>query len=166
MSIDGTGVRAICYAAMLCAVLAAPALAQAPDDRHAGYYYPEPVSSEVYHARLPADTQAGRRGRIAFVTALTQQLLQSEDPYALALFAKGEEADRLILLSLREGHLDTLYRMRGFLAVMTAWARTTPVLQNSEIAENLTFLDLLKLLGFTQITVSDGNRFAHRIEIE
>lgn len=166
MSIGGTRVRAACIA-ILCGLLPVPsALAQQPEDRHAGYYYPEPSSTEVYSARLPADPQAGRRGRIAFVTALTQQVLQSQDPYALALFAKGEQADKLILVSLREGHLDTLYRMRGFLAVMTAWARTTPVLQNSTVAENLTFLDLLKLLGFTQITVSDGNHFAHRIEIE
>lgn len=156
---------AAAWLGMAVLILATTSAAAQDVDRHAGYYYPEDTTAEVYAARLPIDPQAGRRGRIAFVTALTQQLLQTPDPYAVALFAKGEDAEKLILLSLQSGKLDTLYRMRAFLAILTAWARTTPVLQNSEIAENLTFLDLLKLLGFTQITLSDGDTFAHRIDI-
>ena len=56
--------------------------------------------------------------------------------------------------------------MRGLLAILTARARMTPLFEQSSGQDVLTFLDLLKLLGFEQITVADGDNFAHRIYIE
>ena len=42
----------------------------------------------------------------------------------------------------------------------------TPFFQQYTLADQATFLDLLKLLGFKQVTVSDGDKFAHQIEIK
>ena len=64
---------------LLAAVAAAPALAQSQSkatslaavaeggDRHAGYYYPAPDTSETYVARAPTMPNAGRDMRIGFV---------------------------------------------------------------------------------------------------
>jgi hypothetical protein len=49
---------------------------------------------------------------------------------------------------------------------LTAVARFSPVFQNAPDADRLTFFDLLKLLGFQQLTVSDGVGFAHQVFIE
>ena len=35
-----------------------------------------------------------------------------------------------------------------------------------EVEDLFNFLDLLKLLGFERVTMTDGESYAHRIEIE
>ena len=81
------------------------------------------------------------------------------------MFAKGIEAEKLILVGLQNGPMDTLYRARAVLALLTATARTTPVFQDIDPDGRYTFLDLLKLLGFESITVTDGRAWSHRIDI-
>jgi hypothetical protein len=135
-------------------------------DRHAGYYYPETVTHEVYKARVERVPSSSRARRIAFVTGVTAQQVQAPYPPLTAMFAKGTEADKLILVSLQEGRMDTLFRARAVLAMLTATARTTPVFAEIDPGLDHTFLDLLKILGFVQITVSDGRSFAHQIKIE
>ena len=137
----------------------------AADDRHEGYYYPTVDSREVYEARV--DTLAGsdRHRRLGFVTGIAAG--QGERPYApvTAFFAKGAASDKAILVALTDGRMDTLFRARAILAMLTAQARTTPVFRDLDPNANYTFLDLLKLLGFTQLTVSDGRSYAHQFEI-
>ena len=147
---------------LLQVLLAVPAGAQ---DRHEGYYYPEVTSNEMYHSRINTLPDSDRTRRIGFVTGVTAG--QTERPYApiTAMFAKGSEAEKLILIGLQNGPLDTLYRARAVLAMLTATARTTAVFRDLDPQSQYTFLDLLKLLGFTQITVSDGKTWAHRIDI-
>src|SRR3546814_17962702 len=55
--------------------------AQEPsDDRHAGYYYPEHGTPEVYDARASTLPDAARKARIAFVTRLTTEPNKAPDP--------------------------------------------------------------------------------------
>ncbi len=136
------------------------------NDRHAGYYYPIPATSEVYEARSVTLPDSNRKRRILFVTELTNQMMDS--PYAppFALFAKGQDAEKLIITALYDGAYNTVYRMRGLLAQLTARARATPIFRDNEIEERYTFFELLKLLGFARLTVTDGREFAHRIQIK
>lgn len=138
----------------------------APTDRHQGYYYPALQSRETYVARVKTSPQAHRRSRIAFVTSLTTQQNKASAPPSFHLFAKGDEAQKFILTSVDSTRYRTLYQFRALLAAMTAFARTTPIFQESAAAENLTFLDLCKLMGVTQLTVTDGASVAHQIFIE
>jgi len=49
---------------------------------------------------------------------------------------------------------------------MTAVARSTEVFIQNRVEDTYTFLDLLKLLGYQQLTVSDGHSYAHQFTIE
>ena len=159
---------------LICRVLAAGAaaiwLSGAPgalaDDRHAGYYYPEPATSETYKARARTLVGADRGQRIAFVTGVTLKQGERPHPAMLAMFAKGDEAEKLIIVGLQDGRLNTIYRARAVLAMLTATARATPIFQEYQVEEIFTFLDLCKMLGFEQVTISDGKDFAHQILIE
>jgi hypothetical protein len=151
-------------AMVLCLVSAASAGFAA--DRHAGYYYPTPQSSETYTARAKMLPESGRRSRIAFVTGLTNQMLQNPYPPEFVMFAKGAEAEKLIIVSVKENSYNTLYRMRGLLATLTAVARVTPLFKEGAVQDYFTFFDLCMMLGFERITVTDGKEFAHRIDIE
>jgi hypothetical protein len=154
--------------ALTLAALPAAAQEEGADDgdRHAGYYYPEPTSEETYHARAVTLPDSDRSRRLAFVTLLTQQQLSAPYPPSAAMFAKGEEAEKLILVALRDGPMDTLYRARGVLAMLTASARTTDLFREYQVQDIFTFFDLLKLLGFERLTISDGKTWSHVVYID
>jgi hypothetical protein len=157
--------------AVVLALLATPAGAQHPptptpaNDRHAGYYYPAPVSRETFVSRARTLIDADRAKRLDFVNGLTNA--QMSLPYRphYAIFAKGDRADRLIITSLERGQIDTVYRARGLLAQLTSAARTSPFFEEVGVEDLFTFLDLLKLMGFSRLTIGDGDKFAHQINI-
>ncbi len=135
-------------------------------DRHAGYYYPEPASREVYEARSETLPNADRSIRIGFVPGSAGQISARPDPPQAVMFAKGTEAEKLIIVALVDGRIDTLYRARAVLANMTAAARMLPAFQEMGVQDWFTFLDLAHMLGFKQVTISDGRDFAHQLIIE
>jgi len=134
-------------------------------DNHVDYYYPKPASREVYNARVPTLKDSDRRRRIGFVTVLTAQMLQNPYPPQFAIFAKGTDSEKMIITGLTDNGYNTVYRARALFAMLTAMARSTPLFQEQPNADRYTFFDLAKLLGFTQITFTDGDTFAHQIEL-
>ena len=161
--IHGAWLRRLALAVTFLALIlgaAAPLLAK---DRHAGYYYPRISSSEVYDPRAATMAEANRRSRIQFVVSLTQQMLSR--PYApdYAVFAKGDEAEKLIIVALKDGSLGTIYRARALLAMMTSIARTSPFFNEFRVQYFFTFFDLATLFGFKQITITDGDHYSHQI---
>ena len=138
------------------------ALAQ---DRYEGYYYPGVTSSENYGARARTMENANRQVRIGFVTELTKLQLEAPYPPQYAIFAKGQTAEKLIITGLSEDMFRTLYRARGVLAQMTAQARTTELFRKRGLEDYLTFLDLLKILGFQRLTVTNGVDYTHQITL-
>ncbi len=147
-------------------IFAAATLPAQAGDRHAGYYYPEPASREVYEARSETLPNADRSIRIGFVTGIAGQISARPYPPQAVMFAKGTEAEKLIIVALVDGRIDTLYRARAVLANMTAAARTLPAFQEMGVQDWFTFLDLAHMLGFKQVTISDGRDFAHQLTIE
>ena len=157
--------------AALAALAAGPGLAQnaasaADSDRHAGYYYPEPGSQEVYGARAETMPQASRGLRLGFVTGFTAKQLEATYPPPYVMFAKGAEAQKLIIVAMEDDRVNSLYRARGLFAMMTAFSRGLPIFRENGVEDRFTFFDLAKLLGFEQITITDGHDFAHRVIIE
>jgi hypothetical protein len=145
-------------------VLGAPG--DPPDDRHAGYYYPPVTSTETYVARVDILPDVDRAKRVGFATVISRGLLNAPYRPTYAVFAKGAKADRLIIVGMADGEMNTLYRIRAVLANLTTQSRLTQVFQENTVAENATFLDFLKMFGFRQVTVTDGVRITHQINIK
>ena len=153
------------HVVLLLALVSAPWPATATD-RHAGYYYPDVTSRETYVARAQVLAQANREMRIGFVVAQTMGQREHQYPPRYALFSKGENAEKMIIIGLDEHSFATLYRARGVLAQLTSVARSTEFFRNLAVEDYFTFFDLAKMLGFEQITISDGREFAHQITLE
>jgi hypothetical protein len=147
-------------------MLVAAGAARADEEHHAGYYYPKPTSTETYKARVETLAGATRAQRIAFVTGVTQQLMNGKFEPGYAIFAKGDDADEMIIVAVEDGEINTVYRARALLANLTALSRLTPFFRDNTVADQATFFDLCKLLGFTQVTVSDGDKFAMQVKVE
>ena len=154
---------AIAAAVLVAGTIATPASAT---DRHEGYYYPEVGSREVYTARAQTLATSDRSTRIAFVTQLTLSQASSPYPPEYAVFAKGGEGQKLVITALNDEVFATLFRARGVMAQMSAFARTTEFFTEYGVEDLFTFYDLLKLLGFEQVTITDGSTWAHQITIE
>ena len=168
-------------AAVAALLIAAPALAQqkaaapakpaattapAGEDRYVGYYYPKPTSTETFESTMQTIAGAERAQRIQFVTVVSQGTIQSAYRVPYAVFAKGEKADRMIIVGMQQGELNTVYRMRALLANLTTMSRLSPFFQEKTVAEDATFFDLLKLLGFQSVTITDGEKTTHQVTIK
>lgn len=160
------GWRLVPAAAAVLLLVAGDVAAQEGESRHEGYYYPKPAQVETYAARVGTLPDSDRLRRLGFVTGLTQQLTDARYAPSYAIFAKGDEAEKMIIVGLVDGQLNTIYRVRALLANFTALARLTPFFRENTVPDRATFFDLLKLLGFTQITITDGVAFAHQVLIE
>ena len=82
------------------------------------------------------------------------------------MFAKGDYAEKMIIVAVGDGAFDTLYRARALLAELSAVARLSPVFREYQVEDIFTYFDLLKLLGFERLTISDGKTFAHQVNIK
>ena len=168
---------ATCLALAVTAI-ALPALAQTPaakatattsaptEDRYIGYYYPKPTSTETFESQMQTIAGVDRAQRIQFTTVVSQGTIQSAYRGPYAVFAKGEKADRMIIVGMQQGELNTIYRMRALLANMTTMSRLSPFFQERTVAEDATFFDLLKLLGFRELTITDGEKVTHQVTIK
>ena len=58
-----------CFGLGIVGAICATATGAQAGDRHAGYYYPEPATREVYEARSELLPEASRATRIGFVRA-------------------------------------------------------------------------------------------------
>jgi hypothetical protein len=147
---------------------AAPAkpAAAAADDKYIGYYYPKPNSTETYESAMQTIAGVDRAQRVQFVTVVSQGTIQSAYRVPYAVFVKGEKADKLIIVGLAGNEFGTIYRMRALLANMTTMSRLSPFFQERTVAEDATFFDLLKLLGFTTVTITDGDKLTHQVTIK
>lgn len=149
-------------AAALVAVLAA---GQAGADQE-GYYYP-PVTSEERFARVLGEVPpASREVRIAFVTQVTRAQLAAPETPRFAIYAKGAEAEHMIIVALDDEIFRTLYRARAVLAQLSANARSTEFFVRSNIETTATWFDLARILGFEDIVVSDGATWSHRVVLD
>jgi hypothetical protein len=145
---------------------AGTALSNAAESRHEGYYYPKITSREVYKARTKTLPKMNRHERLLFVSATTEQQGSANYAPRYVVFAKGDEAEKLIIVGLDDQTLGTIYRERALLAALSSLARLTPLLRDADLEDTLTFYDLVKMMGFTQITISDGRHVSHRVTLQ
>ena len=101
--------------------------------------------------------------RQLFLAQLRKTLATTEGQRRFEIFAKGKEATNLIIVALDDGVFRTLFRARAVLAGLTTDARSMEVFRTSTVAERATWFDLLKLLGFEDIVISDGASWSHLV---
>lgn len=146
-------------------VAAASAATAQEKDRHAGYYYPPVTVTESFQAEATTVSGATRVRRIGLITIITNKALAASYAPPYVMFTKGAEAEKLIIIGMGD-HVANIYQARALLAQLTAQARLTEIFKEVDPEHRLTFLDLLKMLGFEQVTVSDGKTFTLQIAIK
>ena len=158
---------AILAAAAALAIAAGNAPAAEYESDREGYYYPEIGSQEKFRRDLGQPPAVpGRRVRTAFITQVTKAQLAAPETPPFVIFAKGAEAEHMIIVATEDGVFRTLYRARAVLAQLTANARGTEFFVKNGIQSEATWFDLAKLLGFEDLVISDGASWSHRVAFE
>src|SRR3990167_1111536 len=142
------------------------AAAPAGEDKYVGYYSPKPTTVENYTSPMQMIAGAERQQRVQFITVVSQGTIQSAYRVPYAVFVKGDKAEKMIVVGLQNGELNSIYRIRAILANMTTMSRLSPFFQERTVAEDANFFDLLKMLGFTQLTVTDGDKLSYQVNIK
>ena len=146
---------------------AAAAAPVAGEDRYIGYYYPKPTSTETFESTMQTIAGAER----AAAHPVRHRGVAGHHPVglsrALRRVRQGRKgAIRMIIVGMQQGELNTIYRMRALLANMTTMSRLSPFFQERTVAEDATFFDLLKLLGFRELTITDGEKATLQVTIK
>ncbi|HEY4164578.1 MAG TPA: molybdopterin-guanine dinucleotide biosynthesis protein A [Dongiaceae bacterium] len=136
------------------------------ESQHVGYYYPKPQTVEHYVSNVVTLPESDRNRRQGFIIGMTKEMLGAQYAPSFAIFAKGTQSEKLIVVGLVDGQLNTVYRARALLAELTSVARSTSFFQQNTQPEEATFLDFMKLLGFKMITITDGRNFAHQVIVD
>lgn len=148
----------------VCAIFLATAAAA--QDRHAGYYYPEITSEETFDRVVRESGGAGRAVRVDFVNVLTTAQLEAAESPRFVFYVKGEDSSTLILTALDDEVFSTLYRARAILAQLTVSVRKGTFFQQEQLQDVVTFFDLLQLLEFDELLVTDGESWTHRVAFQ
>lgn len=135
-------------------------------ETHAGYYYPEPQSYELYVSPLPILRDVTKLSRVGLLVGLNDQQMKRGFAPGYHMFSKGALGEKLIIVAVESHRYQTLFQLRALLASMSSMARTSPLFAQTGSAENLNFLDLLKIAGFSQLTITNGLDVSHRISIK
>jgi hypothetical protein len=153
-------------ATLAAAILLAATGAAAQDADREGYYYPPVTSEEVFVRDLVDTPPADRAVRTNFMTEVTKAQLAAPESPRFAIFAKGDDAEHMIIVALDDEIFRTVFRARALLAQLTANARGTKFFIDSNLQFTATWFDLAKMLGFQDIVISDGATWSHRIALQ
>ena len=149
----------------LIAVLSAFCLASvlAAEERYEGYYYPEITTEETFDRVIRNSEGAGKTVRIDFINVLTSAQLDAPESPRFVFFSKGEDAATLILVALDDEVFSTIYRARAIMAQLTVSVRQGGFFKQEDLEYVATFYDLLQLMAFDELVISDGRNWAHRV---
>ncbi|MDF2233280.1 hypothetical protein P2H44_12025 [Albimonas sp. CAU 1670] len=153
------GLAAAAFALALAPGVASPAAA----DSQEGYYYPPVTSEEEFDREMIDGPTADPLTRETFVTMITTAQLAAPENPRFAIFAKGDGSRRLIMVGLDDGSFKTLYRARAILAQMTYSLRNSPFFKDQGIEATATLFDVLQLMDFESLTITDGETWSHRV---
>ncbi len=135
-------------------------------DRYVGYYYPPITSEESFERVVRSIPRAGREVRVDFVNVLTTAQLTSPKPLRFVFFAKGQDADKLILTALDDDVFSTLFRARAVMAQMTVSVRKGGFFRSQDLQTVATFYDMLQLLQFDTLVITDGETWSHKVDFK
>ena len=135
----------------------------AADDKYAGYYYPEAKTAETFGRTIVPSPPANKAVRVGFVTTVTKAQLAAPESPRFVIFAKGEQSEHMIMIALDDQIFKTQYRARALLAQLSSNLRSTEFFTSQNLQTAGTFFDMLQIMNFESLVISDGETWSHRV---
>ncbi len=149
---------------VLATLIACTGYAAQAAERYVGYYFPEITSEEVFDRILIDGPPPSKAVRVRFISTLTQAQLDTMGAPRFVAFAKGEDSDVLIITATDDEVFKTLYRARAQMAQLTSDLRGTQLFREFNLEIAGTFFDILQIMEFDDLVVTDGETWSHRVD--
>lgn len=150
------------FALLAAACLTLPTLAAA-EEKYVGYYYPEITSEETFARVITPGPTPTPEVRADFVTSITKAQLAAPESPRFVIFEKGDASEHLVIVALDDDVFSTLYRARALMAQLTSNFRGTEFFRTQGLAAAGTFYDMIQLLQFETLVISDGETWSHQV---
>lgn len=94
-------------------------------------------------------------------------LKTADKPYPPQVSAQllGENGEALLITAHNNNFISTKYRARAAMARFSSITRTMPVFVENGIGPYVDFVDMLHMVGFKALILSDGNDFSYQVNI-
>ncbi|MEM1351480.1 MAG: hypothetical protein AAGF27_04010 [Pseudomonadota bacterium] len=148
------------FALLTVLLLAGPLAAE---DRYVGYYYPEVTSEETFDRLIRDSAGAGKAVRVDFINVITTAQLEAPESPRFVFYAKGSDSATLILTALDDEVFSSIYRARAIMAQLTVSVRKGGFFRQEQLEYVATFYDLLQLMHFDELIITDGENWSHRV---
>ena len=132
-------------------------------ERYEGYYYPEVTSQEEFSRVIRQGPASNKGVRVEFVTNLTAAQLAAAESPRFVFFAKGADAKHLNIIALDDDVFSSIYRARAVMAQMTSNMRNNDFFRAQGLEFVATFYDLLQIMEFDTLVISDGETWSHQV---
>ncbi|MFT4793436.1 MAG: hypothetical protein ACJAVR_002381 [Paracoccaceae bacterium] len=133
-------------------------------DRQEGYHYPTVGTEEDFTRHLIPDAPPSDGDlRERFVSLVTRAQLDAPETPRYVVFAKGSDSRHLIIVALDDNIFRTIFRARAVLAQLSSNLRESPLFVERGLDTTATFFDMLQILDFESLTVTDGVEWSHKI---
>ena len=147
-------------------VLSASPLAMAQTAPVDGYLYPAPVEVERVSTIAALVETAPPELRTQIMSQASQ--MQTALPYAPLLYANAEGPlnETMVITTFGDFAVDTKFKARAAVAHYTTLIRNNPLFVEYGVENYATLFDLLKIWGFRQLVVTDGDAYSYAFVIE
>lgn len=135
-------------------------------DKYENYYYPPVTSEEVFTRVIAATPAANAEVRANFVTSITKAQLDAPENPRFSVFEKGQDSRKLIMIALDDEVFSTLFRARAQLSQITSNMRGTEFFRRQNLHVAGTFFDMIQIMGFESLVISDGETWAHQVRFD
>jgi hypothetical protein len=125
-------------------------------------FYPTPKVIENYKSRRRVLTGTQNKTRIAFANNILRAFIHRDVKERVFVFAKGKNAENMIIMDSVNGNLNTIFKVRAFIEVLPVLLRNTPIYRKFKNSEIPPFLDLAKMNGFKTVIFTDGDKYSFR----
>ena len=125
-------------------------------------FYPTPKVIENYKSRRRVLTSTQNKTRIAFVNNILRAFIHRDAKERVFVFAKGKNAENMIIMDSVNGNLNTIFKVRAFIEVLPVLLRNSPIYRKFKNSEIPPFLDLAKMNGFKTVIFTDGDKYSFR----
>ena len=132
-----------------------------------GYGYPKPAGSEVVSTIVNDDVpKPAFEVRVQAVTNITQNLAQRPYPPLALQWTEGDEHDIFVMMDTGSLNVNTVYKARALVKAMSSAIRNNQLFQQYGVESYASIFDLLKLAGFEQLVVTNGDDFSYAFIID
>ncbi len=129
-------------------------------------YFPKPSVTRTVIAQSGLIQEASPLNRQNLADFMNVEISNRPYPPHMSVQVLGVKGEALLITAHQNDFINSTYRAEAAMARFSSLTRTMPVFVQSGIGPYVNFTDMLAMLGFKALILSDGVAFAYQVNIQ